>query len=133
MQGYDTYDFKHPEDNEISGFSWALVDKNYSNWTCNDFQKGLRHPEAVNAFEKDFHAMQEADCCVLLLPCGRSAHSEAGWMKGQGKKVFILDLSERPTPELMYRMFDAYVTRPIDLVEAIEDSCHKDMDCTNND
>ena len=31
--------------------------------------------------------MQEADFCVLLLPCGRSAHSEAGWMKGNGKKV----------------------------------------------
>ena len=70
--------------------------------------------------------MQEADYCVLLLPCGRSAHSEAGWMKGQGKKVFVLDMSEKPTPELMYQMFDAYVTRPIDLVEHIEAAFHKD-------
>ena len=86
----------------------------------------FKHPEAVKAFEKDFHAMQEADYCVLLLPCGRSAHSEAGWMKGQGKKVFVLDMSEKPTPELMYQMFDAYVTRPIDLVEHIEAAFHKD-------
>ena len=70
--------------------------------------------------------MQEANYCVLLLPCGRSAHSEAGWMKGQGKKVFVLDMSEKPTPELMYQMFDAYVTRPIDLVEHIEAAFHKD-------
>ena len=70
--------------------------------------------------------MQAADFCVLLLPCGRSAHSEAGWMKGKGKKVFVLDMSERPTPELMYQMFDAYVTRPIDLIEHIEAAFNED-------
>ena len=126
IQGYYTYDFKDPEDNELSGFSWEKVDKDFEKWTCRDFKEGLHHPEAVKAFEKDFHAMQEADYCVLLLPCGRSAHSEAGWMKGQGKKVFVLDMSEKPTPELMYQMFDAYVTRPIDLVEHIEAAFHKD-------
>ena len=126
IQGYYTYDSKHPEDNELSGFSWEKVDKDFEKWTCRDFKEGLHHPEAVKAFEKDFHAMQEADYCVLLLPCGRSAHSEAGWMKGQGKKVFVLDMSEKPTPELMYQMFDAYVTRPIDLVEHIEAAFHKD-------
>mgnify|MGYP000895361354 FL=1 len=70
--------------------------------------------------------MHEADYCVLLLPCGRSAHSEAGWMKGQGKKVFILDLSEHPTPELMYQMYDMYDTRLIDLVKHIEDLYNED-------
>lgn len=126
FQGYETYDFKHPDDNEISGFSWEKVAKDYEQWNCSEFQEHLHHPEAVKAFEKDFHAMQEADYCVLLLPCGRSAHSEAGWMKGQGKKVFILDLSKRPTPELMYQMFDAYVTRPIELVKHIEAAFHED-------
>lgn len=126
MQGYKTYDFKHPENNEISGFSWDKVDKEFENWTCNDFKERLHHPEAIKAFEKDFNAMQAADFCVLLLPCGRSAHSEAGWMKGKGKKVFVLDMSERPTPELMYQMFDAYVTRPIDLIEHIETTFHED-------
>lgn len=101
IQGYYTYDFKHPEDNELSGFSWEKVDKDFEKWTCRDFKEGLHHPEAVKAFEKDFHAMQEADYCVL-------------------------DMSEKPTPELMYQMFDAYVTRPIDLVEHIEAAFHKD-------
>ena len=35
-------------------------------------------------------------------------------------------MSERPTPELMYQMFDAYVTRPIDLIEHIETTFHED-------
>ena len=64
--------------------------------------------------------MQEADFCVLLLPCGRSVHSEAGWMKGNGKKVFILDLSENPKPELMYRMYDEYLTEIMELIERIK-------------
>lgn len=126
FQGYETYDFKHPEDQSLSGFSWENLHKDVKSWTCEDFKQNLHHPEATNAFEKDFRAMHEADYCVLLLPCGRSAHSEAGWMKGQGKKVFILDLSEHPTPELMYQMYDMYDTRLIDLVEHIEDSYNED-------
>ena len=110
LEGYETYDFKHPENKELSSFDWEKLDKECDSWNCSDFRKALNHPETIKAFNKDFQAMQEADFCVLLLPCGRSAHSEAGWMKGNGKKVFILDLSENPKPELMYRMYDDYLT-----------------------
>lgn len=120
LEGYETYDFKHPENKELSNFDWEKLDKEYNKWTCSDFKKALNHPEAIKAFQKDFQAMQEADFCVLLLPCGRSAHSEAGWMKGKGKKVFILDLSENPKPELMYRMYDDYLTETMELIERIK-------------
>jgi hypothetical protein len=43
---------------------------------------------------------------VLVLPCGRSAHLEAGWAKGAGKRLVIL-LDEQNEPELMYRFADA--------------------------
>ena len=126
LEGYETYDFKHPDDfkhpenKELSSFGWEKLDKEYNRWTCSDFKKALNHPETIKAFQKDFQAMQEADLCVLLLPCGRSAHSEAGWMKGNGKKVFILDLSENPKPELMYRMYDDYLTETQELIERIK-------------
>ena len=120
LEGYETYDFKHPENKELSNFDWEKLDKEYNKWTCSDFKKALNHPETIKAFQKDFQAMQEADFCVLLLPCGRSAHSEAGWMKGKGKKVFILDLSENPKPELMYRMYDDYLTETMELIERIK-------------
>ena len=120
LEGYETYDFKHPENKELSSFDWEKLDKECDSWNCSDFRKALNHPETIKAFNKDFQAMQEADFCVLLLPCGRSAHSEAGWMKGNGKKVFILDLSENPKPELMYRMYDDYLTETIDLIERIK-------------
>ena len=120
LEGYETYDFKHPENKELSSFDWEKLDKKYNRWTCSDFKKALNHPETIKAFQKDFQAMQEADICVLLLPCGRSAHSEAGWMKGNGKKVFILDLSDNPKPELMYRMYDDYLTETMELIERIK-------------
>lgn len=120
LEGYETYDFKHPENKELSSFDWEKLNKKYNRWTCSDFKKALNHPETIKAFQKDFQAMQEADICVLLLPCGRSAHSEAGWMKGNGKKVFILDLSENPKPELMYRMYDDYLTETMELIERIK-------------
>ena len=120
LEGYETYDFKHPENKELSSFDWEKLDKKYNRWTCSDFKKALNHPETIKAFQKDFQAMQEADICVLLLPCGRSAHSEAGWMKGNGTKVFILDLSENPKPELMYRMYDDYLTETMELIERIK-------------
>ena len=120
LEGYETYDFKHPENKELSSFDWEKLNKKYNRWTCSDFKKALNHPETIKAFQKDFQAMQEADICVLLLPCGRSAHSEAGWMKGNGKKVFILYLSENPKPELMYRMYDDYLTETMELIERIK-------------
>lgn len=49
--------------------------------------------------------MKRADACVLLLPCGNSAHLEAGWFAGQRKPVAVLCWELRE-PELMYRCFD---------------------------
>jgi hypothetical protein len=42
------------------------------------------------------------DLCVVM-PCGRSAHLEAGWFVGQGRRLAVL-LSGDEEPELMYRM-----------------------------
>ena len=47
--------------------------------------------------------MEWADTGVLLLPCGRSAHLEAGYFVGANKDLFVCIL-ELPEPELMYRM-----------------------------
>ena len=52
--------------------------------------------------------MQWADACVLVLPCGRSAHLELGWFVGQGKATCVLHKADDPIePELMAKMCDA--------------------------
>ncbi len=104
-QGHEVYDFKHPGDNE--GFSWSTLDKNWQNWTMEQFRLYLRSYCAYYGYSRDFAAMKAADTCILCLPCGRSAHIEAGWMKGAGKKVIAyIPRGERIEPELMYGILD---------------------------
>ena len=62
--------------------------------------------------------MRWADTCVLVLPCGRSAHTEAGWMAGSGKHV-IAYIPETVEPELMYKLFDAVVGDLDELVKVL--------------
>jgi len=60
----------------------------------------------VYDFHNDIEAMEACDVCVLVLPCGRSAHTEAGWFAGKGRTT-IAYIPERQEPELMYKLFTA--------------------------
>ena len=91
-----------------NGFHWTDIDQNAPNWSFNEYKKGLRHPLAERQFTADLEALAWADTCVLVLPCGRSAHTEAGWMSGAGKKVIVY-IPEMVEPELMYKLFDDVV------------------------
>lgn len=103
--GHEVYDFRNPPHGG-TGFHWTDIDENASNWSFEDYAAGLYHPLAEQQFEADIKALLWADTCVLVLPCGRSAHTEAGWMAGKGKKV-IAYIPEMEEPELMYKLFDA--------------------------
>ena len=63
-------------------------------------------------------AMASCDACVLVLPCGRSAHTEAGWFAGKGKPV-IAYIPEKVEPELMYKLFTAVATTLDEVVEQL--------------
>ena len=99
--GHSVYDFRHPAPGD-TGFSWkqvvgkdqncdvchyAMADGRCScGWQLKDPKtfrdEVLTHPIAQAAFAKDMNALREADACVLVLPCGRSAHLELGWAQG---------------------------------------------------
>lgn len=64
----------------------------------------MSHPLAERQFAADLEALQQADTCVLVLPFGRSAHAEVGWMAGAGKRV-IAFIPKMVEPELMYKLF----------------------------
>ncbi|MFH1568507.1 MAG: hypothetical protein ABIL09_10970 [Gemmatimonadota bacterium] len=99
--GHDVYDFRHPEPGN-NGFHWSDVDPAWKDWTPAQFRAALDHPIAVSGRRLDFDAMKWADVCVLVLPCGRSAHIEAGWFIGAGKPVLILLEDGGSESELMY-------------------------------
>ena len=103
-EGHEVYDFRNPPHGG-AGFHWTDVDENASGWSFEQYAEGLHHPLAERQIAADLEALQQADTCVLVLPCGRSAHTEAGWMAGQGKRV-IAYIPEMVEPELMYKLFD---------------------------
>lgn len=118
--GHEVYDFKHPYAD--LGFQWTNIDKDWQNWSMEEYRKVLGdHPHAQFGFNRDFEAMKEADICVLCLPCGRSAHLEAGWMKGAGKKVIAyIDPIVTIEPELMYLLLDGIALDIVELKEMLE-------------
>lgn len=110
--GHEVYDFKNPP--KGSGFAWSSIDKNWQNWTASEYMAALSHPKAEAGFFSDINAMENAEVCVLVLPCGRSAHTEAGYMAGQGKPVYVLTNDDQE-PELMYKIYYA-VTDTLDFI-----------------
>lgn len=57
---------------------------------------------------------------MVLLPCGRSAQTEAGWFAGNGKKV-VAYLPEKVEPELMYGLFTAVTTSIEETIAALKE------------
>jgi hypothetical protein len=119
------YDFRQPEPGNY-GFTWASV------WTAiggegagpNDWQTArgdrvvemLRHPIAADGFRLDYSALLDSRAGLLVMPCGRSAHLELGFLAGRGKRTVVL-LDEESEAELMWKIADL-VTPSLD--EAVE-------------
>ena len=102
--GHDVYDFRNPPSGD-GGFKWSNVDPNYMEWTPQEYRQHLTSKQAERQFQNDIEAMESCDACVIVLPCGRSAHTEAGWFSGKGKKVIVY-LPIKQEPELMYKLFN---------------------------
>jgi nucleoside 2-deoxyribosyltransferase len=103
--GHEVYDFRHPHMGPGArgqGFHWSQIDPKWQEWTPEEFREALEHSEAINGCASDLAGLTWADACVLVMPCGRSAHLELGYAMGLGKLSFIL-LSDGE-PELMYRL-----------------------------
>ncbi len=115
--GHEVFDFRHPWKG-YDAFRWSDIDDAWQDWSVEQYQAGLHHPIAEEKFAHDLEAMQWADVCVLVLPCGRSAHAEAGWFAGAGKKVIVY-IPEKQEPELMYKLFDSVTSNIHDLLSTI--------------
>lgn len=101
--GHLTWNWREPPTGG-NGFSWQQVgQEDYQHGdkvTVDDWRKLLVHPIAAVGFASDLCGMNWCDVGVLLHPCGRSAHLEAGWIAGRGRKVHVLAL-EPVEPDLM--------------------------------
>lgn len=106
--GINAYNFRKPVGDD-SGFSWTSIDPNWQHWSSEQYMKALRSPQAVRGYNRDLFALTTASACLLVLPCGRSAHLELGWCAGRNIPTGIL-LDDESEPELMYKMVDYLFT-----------------------
>lgn len=118
--GHEVYDFRNPAPGQ-QGFSWKQVGYGQTDFyegppDLDQYLSALAHPVAIEGFRFDKDAMDWADTFVLLLPCGRSAHLEAGWAAGAGKQVHVLLSEEKFEPELMYLLCTSINTTTEDLL-----------------
>jgi hypothetical protein len=124
--GFEVYDFRNPPNG--AGFGWEQIGLEHSaslhdditkvldvSYT-DDFLESLQHPRAIEGFNADMDALKNCDICVLVLPCGKSAHLELGWAAGAGKRTCIYATEVVITPELMYKVCDHIAPNMMDLL-----------------
>jgi hypothetical protein len=119
------YDFRQPAPGNF-GFKWSDVWRaiNGEGMGPNDWAKArgdhivemLRHPIAADGFHHDYRALLDASACLMVMPCGRSAHLELGWCIGQRIPSIVL-LDEESEAELMWKLADLVT---VSLDEAVE-------------
>lgn len=131
-RGHKVYDFRNPMGRKDSDV-WESVTPRFGNFeqykrisevSADDFSLMLDAPAALERFRDHYIALRSADTCILLLPCGKSAHVEAGLMAGFDKEVFVLSTESLVKPELMYLSFgfgsEVFFTDEEKLFKALE-------------
>ena len=119
--GHEVWDWRKPPTGG-NGFKWQDIDPTYTDKemvATYQLKPMLAHRVAQAAFASDFAGMHWCDVGVLLLPCGRSAHMEAGFIKGIGKPVYVLRENE-DEPDLMHLIFDDIVENMVALLNKFE-------------
>jgi hypothetical protein len=118
--GHAVYDFRNPAPSQ-HGFSWSEVNSDWLRWTPDQFIENLYagHDAVNHGYCFDKCALDWCESCVCVLPCGRSAHLEAGYCIGKGKKTVFYLHPDKFEPELMYLLGDGCVTDIASLLKVI--------------
>lgn len=99
--GLEVYDFTDPR---CGGYMFSRNDlpdsETLDNISC------LQLEQAKRAFAEDKKMIDWADVVLLILPSGRSAHLEAGYAVGRGKKLVIVGDHPPGEFDVMYGFAD---------------------------
>lgn len=118
-EGHEVYDFKNPP--ARTGFSWSQchdeLTKAFDERTVDGYLIAMQTDVAKAGFASDKAALDWCDTCILVLPCGRSAHLEAGYTAGQGKDTYFLLNPDKFEPELMYALGTAATPSLYQIIE----------------
>ena len=108
-EGHEVDAFCDPSDNRVS-FNWEeltdiMKDEKMDLEKMNAIDM-MKHWRVEEAFQEDKKFIDWADTLIMLMPCGRSSHIEAGYAKGTGKKLYIVGGFEKGEFDTMYGFAD---------------------------
>ncbi len=84
---FDDWRGAHPDADDV----W----RDYERARGRDYIDALNAPFATAVFDLDRRYLDRADVGVLVLPAGKSAFAELGYLIGRGKPVYVI-LPEEP-------------------------------------
>lgn len=94
-------------------------------WQKYEKKRGRSYSEALDGFAAnhvfgfDKHHLDSCDVGVLVLPAGKSAHLELGYLIGQGKAAYILYDQEPDRWDVMYKFATGVFTDTQALLNAL--------------
>ncbi len=103
--------------NSRTAFHWSCFVEKEEDLIKYDATSFIKEEKVQKAFIQDKAWLDWAECCILVLPSGRSAHLEAGYAKGQGKKLYILGGFEKGEFDVMYGFADILTDNINDIIQ----------------
>lgn len=113
--GFDVFDDWYAAGSEADE-KW----REYEQARGHNLQQALDGYAANNTFQFDKSHLDSADAGVLVLPAGRSAHLELGYMAGKGKRTYILLDGEPERFDIMFRFATRVVYSVDELVKELK-------------
>lgn len=103
--GFEVDAFRRAADKRFS-FHWSEFVDDEAELQDYDAISFLNDPRVVRAFNEDKSWLDWADTVIMVMPCGRSSHLEAGYAKGQGKRLYIYGEFQKGEFDVMYGFAD---------------------------
>ena len=75
----------------------------HANFKGETYEQAINGHHAMHVFSFDYAHLNRSHGGILVLPAGRSAHLEAGYLRGQNKRLYILFDKEPERFDVMYR------------------------------
>ena len=93
----------------------------------NSYSKALESYAARHIFNFDKTHLDRCDAAIIVLPGGRSAHLELGYIIGTGKPGYVLLDNESDRWDLMYQFASGIYSSVEDLIKELEHDRHGEV------
>jgi len=102
LDDHEVYDWRASYYHDGTPFKWDALLHDPTQTTPEQFTIALHSLDAQVQLHRDVDALVDADALILVLPCGKSAHTEFGYASALGKQTYVLTEPDTIEAELLY-------------------------------